>query len=88
MADEKNEAQLSDSQLDEANGGRNWIESEYSYASTNYFHLTDYGRIQIETEVYGVLAGGGATRRYKCKECGQTWAYDESSVRKYFAMVL
>lgn len=88
MAEEKNDAQLSDPQLDEANGGRNWIESEYTYKDTDYFHLTDYGRIQIEIEVYGVLAGGGATYRYKCKECGQTWARDESSVKSNFAMVL
>jgi hypothetical protein len=88
MAEEKNDAQLSDPQLDEANGGRNWFSSEYAYEATNYIHTEDGGKILFVTETLPKLTiGQEYGYSYKCEKCGVEWFYEENTVKHYFTTV-
>lgn len=87
MAEEKDQAQLNEPELDDANGGRNWFYPEYEYKDTKYLHLTDGGKIVIEREIYGAFCGGGESTCYKCEKCGQTfgWQLDDEKIQANFA---
>jgi hypothetical protein len=87
MAEEKDKTQLDETKLDDANGGRNWFYPEYTYEDTKYIHLTDSGKIVLETTIHGAFCGGGESTCYMCQKCGQTfgWELDEETIHANFA---